>query len=193
MRMRIEIPDQVPYLYVTMAKSMMMVMVVFASLIAVVAAGEDDSPLLSLTAEEASESEEVIEQQDEALAPEPAGDEDTWHAWQIPWNVDLHAANQGIMDDRVGWDFSRTKGVIGGFAYVGPGIFDDRRRLRNLLDDDVIQQVEALKLESAGDDLLAWKAGLLGGRVGYAFSLEGRTGGLVVTGKYRKRGYFRRG
>jgi len=26
----------------------------------------------------------------------------------------------------------------GGFSYVDPGIFDDRRRLRNLLDDDVV-------------------------------------------------------
>ena len=80
----------------------------------------------------------------------------------------------------------------GGFSYVDPGIFDDRRRLRNLLDDDVVQQVEALEPESANDDLLVADRGLLGGRVGYDFS-QGRTGGLVVTGKDRKRGYFRRG
>mmetsp|Transcript_25972 Transcript_25972/g.72736 ORF Transcript_25972/g.72736 Transcript_25972/m.72736 type:complete len:132 (-) Transcript_25972:80-475(-) len=106
-----------------MAKLMMMmvvVLVVFASLIAVVAAGDDDAPVLSLTAQEASESE-VIEQQDEALAPEPAGD-------------DVLASDRGLLGGRVGYDFSpgRTGGLVVEDRH------DDRRRLRNLLDDDVV-------------------------------------------------------
>ena len=160
-----------------MAKLMMMMVVVLASLIAVVAAGEDDAPVLSLkeAAQEASEPE-VIEEQDEALAPEPAGD-------------DVLAADRGLLGGRVGYDFS-PPGAGGGL--VVEDRHDDRRRLRNLLDDDVVQQVEALEPESANDDLLVADRGLLGGRVGYDFS-PGRTGGLVVTGKDRKRCYFRRG
>ena len=100
---------------------MMMVVVVFASLIAVVAAGDDDAPVLSLTAQEASEPE-VIEEQDEALAPEPAGD-------------DVLAADRGLLGGRVGYDFS-PPGSGGGL--VVEDRHDDRRRLRNLLDDDVV-------------------------------------------------------
>ena len=102
---------------------MMMVVVVFASLIAVVAAGEDDAPVLSLkeAAQEASESG-VIEEQDEALAPEPAGD-------------DVLAADRGLLGGRVGYDFS-PPGAGGGL--VVEDRHDDRRRLRNLLDDDVV-------------------------------------------------------
>ena len=106
-----------------MAKLMMMMVVVLASLIAVVAAGEDDAPVLSLkeAAQEASEPG-VIEEQDEALAPEPAGD-------------DVLAADRGLLGGRVGYDFS-PPGSGGGL--VVEDRHDDRRRLRNLLDDDVV-------------------------------------------------------